>query len=99
MKYMVQWRVHEDKRHEALTAFSGIASADDEPGLADLNLIGRWHDAIGFTGVAIVETDDPKALTKWLLNWNSIIDLEAIPVLDDEETKALGREFPYPGDE
>jgi Domain of unknown function (DUF3303) len=93
MKYMVQWRVHEDKRHEALKAFSGIASNNDEPGLGDLNLIGRWHDVIGFTGVAIVETDDPKALSTWLLNWNGIIDIEAVPVFDDDETRAIGREF------
>jgi hypothetical protein len=93
MKYMVQWRIHEDKRHEALSAFSSMNSADDEPGLSDLNLIGRWHDVIGFTGVAIVETDDPKALSKWLLNWNGMIDIEAIPVFDDEETKVLGRDF------
>ena len=93
MKYMVQWRVHEDKRHEALKAFSGMSSADEETGLSDLNVIGRWHDVIGFTGVAIVETDDPKALSKWVLNWNSIIDLEAIPVFDDDETREIGREF------
>lgn len=93
MKYMIQWRVHEDKRHEALSAFSEMTSADDEPGLSDLNLIGRWHDVIGLTGVAIVETDDPKALSMWLLNWNKFIDIEATPVFDDEETKALWREY------
>ncbi len=48
---------------------------------------------VGFTGVAIVETDDPKALSKWVLNWNGIIDLEAIPVFDDDETREIGREF------
>jgi hypothetical protein len=92
MKYMVQWRVHDDKRHEALKAFSAM-TPDQEAGLGDLNLIGRWHDVIGFTGVAIVETDDPKALSKWLLHWNGIIDIEAVPVFDDEETRAMGREF------
>jgi len=93
MKYMVQWRVHEDKRHEALKAFTAVGSNDNEPGLGNLNLIGRWHDVIGFTGVAIVETDDPKALSTWLLNWNGIIDIEAVPVFDDDETRAIGREF------
>ena len=93
MKYMVQWRVHDEKRHEALGAFSEMDSIDDEPGLSDLNLIGRWHDVIGFTGVAIVETDDPMALSKWLLNWNKFIDIEAIPVFDDEEARAIGRNF------
>jgi hypothetical protein len=91
MKYMIQWRVHEDKRHETLKIFSSMAAGDED--MAGVKLIGRWHDAISFTGVAIAETDDPKALTKWLLNWNSVIDIEAVPVLDDEETRALGREF------
>ena len=93
MKYMVQWRIHDDKRHEAMKAFAAMASNKDEPGLGKLNLIGRWHDMIGFTGVAIVETDDPRALTMWLLNWNAIIDIEAVPVLDDDEARAVGREF------
>ena len=92
MKYMVQWRVHDDKRHEALKAFSSM-TADQEAGLSDLHLIGRWHDVIGFTGVAIVETDDARALSRWLLHWNGIIDIEAVPVFDDDETRAMGREF------
>lgn len=93
MKYMVQWRVHEDKRHEVLSAFSQMSSVDEEKGLSGLNLVGRWHDVIGFTGVAIVETEDPAALSKWLLHWNGVLDVEATPVFDDEETKAIGRDF------
>ena len=92
MKYMVQWRVQDDKRHDVLKVFAGM-NPEDEPGLSDLNIIGRWHDTVGFTGVAIVETDDFKKLSKWLLNWNNTIDMEAIPVVEDEEARALGREF------
>ncbi len=91
MKYLIQWRVHEDKRHEVLGAFAAMTKADDEKDLGGVKLIGRWHDLVGFTGVAIAETDDPKALAKWLLNWNGAIDLESTPVLDDEETRAVGR--------
>ena len=93
MKYMIQWRIHDDKRHDGMKAFAAMNSAEDEPGLSGVNLIGRWHDVVGFTGVAIVETDDSKALGRWLLNWNSIIDIDATPVLDDQETRELGREF------
>ena len=91
MKYLVQWRVHEDKRHEVLRAFAAMSKADDKKDLGGVKLIGRWHDLVGFTGVAIAETDDPKALAKWLLHWNEAIDLESTPVLDDEETRAVGR--------
>jgi hypothetical protein len=93
MKYMVQWRIHEDKRHDAMKVFAAMESANDERGLSDLKMVGRWHDVVGFTGVAIVETDDPKKLSLWLLSWNSICDIEAIPVLDDDETRAVGRDF------
>ena len=92
MKYMVNWQVHDDKRHDALQAFTGM-DASSEPGFGDLNVIGRWHDVIGFTGTAIVETDDFSKLSKWLLNWNNVCDIEAIPVYDDAETRALGRDF------
>ncbi len=91
MKFMVTWKVHEDKRHEALKTFSAMSDADDSRDLGDVKLIGRWHDVIGFTGVAIAETDDPAALSDWLLNWNHVIDVQSVPVLDDNEARELGR--------
>jgi hypothetical protein len=92
MKFMVLWKVHEDKRHDAIRAFSAMTEVDDAEDLGEnLELIGRWHDLGGFTGVAICETDDPTAVHRWLLNWNEAIDVEVKPVLDDEETRALAR--------
>ncbi len=92
MKLMASWRVHEDKRHDALKAFSQMTAADDRADMGDkIKLIGRWHDLVGFTGVAIFETDDPEAIPNWLLNWNNIIDIEVTPVLDDDETRAVGK--------
>ena len=92
MKFMVTWKVHTDKRHEALKTFSAMNDNDDSRDLGGVRLIGRWHDIIGFTGVAIAETDDPKALSDWLLNWNGVIDVQSVPVLDDNETRELGRQ-------
>lgn len=92
MKFMATWRVHEDKRHETLKAFSSMTVADDKADMGDeIKLIGRWHDAASFTGVAICEADDVSAVFAWLLNWNHSIDIEVRPVLDDEETRALGK--------
>ncbi len=93
MKYLIQWRVHEDKRHDVLRGFSAMSKADEKKDLGGVKLIGRWHDLVGFTGVAIAETDDPKALAKWLLHWNGVLDVESTPVLDDQETRAFGREM------
>lgn len=92
MKFLVTWRVHEDKRHEVLKAFSAMTPDDDRAQLgASVQLIGRWHDVVGFTGVAICESDDAAAVSAWLLAWNSVLDADLTPVLDDEETRALGR--------
>lgn len=91
MKFMVNWRVQDHRRHEALKIFAGMSEEEAAGEFGDLNVIGRWHDLVGFTGVAIVETDDPDALSAWLLQWNDMCDIEAAPVLDDQETRALGR--------
>lgn len=91
MKFLVSWRVHDESRHDALKAFSAMTADDEQADLGSVRLIGRWHDVVGFTGVAICESDDAAAVSNWLLNWNSIIDVEVTPVLDDEETRALGR--------
>jgi hypothetical protein len=93
MKFLISWRVHDDKRHEVLKVFSAMTAEDDQADAGgSINVIGRWHDLVGFTGAAICETDDPTAVHKWILNWNHVCDIEAIPVLDDEECRAVGRE-------
>jgi len=91
MKFMVNWRVQEDRRHEALKIFAGMSDEEIASEFGDLNVIGRWHDLIGFTGVAIVETADPDELTGWLIKWNDMVDIETTPVLDDQETRSLAR--------
>ena len=92
MKFMVSWRVHPDKRHDALKAFSKMTVDDDKNDMgANVKLIGRWHDIQRFTGVAIFETNDPQAIGHWILNWNHIMDTDVTPVLDDAEARELGR--------
>ena len=93
MKFLVTWRVHEDERHSTLQAFSQMTSEDDKADMGDnIRLIGRWHDLVQFSGLAICETDDPSAVHRWILNWNSAIDAEVTPVLDDAETRAIGKQ-------
>ena len=92
MKFMVSWRVHDSKRHEALKYFSQMSGDDDLADRGDrIKLIGRWHDMQRFTGVAIIETDDAQAIASWILNWNGILDVEVTPVVDDEEARAIGK--------
>jgi len=92
MKFMLTWRVHPEKRHEALKAFSQMTSADEAKDRgSEIKLIGRWHDFSGHTGVAVCEAVDARALAAWALNWTNILDLETIPVLDDDEARAVGK--------
>ncbi|MEJ2334155.1 MAG: DUF3303 family protein [Gemmatimonadales bacterium] len=92
MKYLITWRIHDDKRHEALKAFSAMTAEDDRADMGDdITLIGRWHELVAFEGLAICETDDAAAVSNWILNWNQILDCDVTPVLDDEEARAVGR--------
>ena len=92
MKFMLTWKVHPEKRHNVLAAFSQMTAAEDAADMGGkIRLIGRWHNVAEFSGVAIYESDDPIAMANWALNWNSVLDAVVCPVLDDEETRALGR--------
>lgn len=92
MKFMLTWRLHQEKRQQALKGFSAMTAADDAADMGPkIRLIGRWHDVAGGAGVAIFECDDAVAMSNWALNWNPILDATVTPVLDDEETRALGK--------
>ncbi len=92
MKFMLTWRLHQEKRLDALKGFSAMTAEDDKADMGEnIRLIGRWHDVAGGTGVAIYESDDAVAMANWALNWNPILDATVTPVLDDEETRALGK--------
>ena len=89
---MVSWKVQENKRHEALKTFAGMSEKDAANEFGDLKVIGRWHDLVGFTGVAIVESNNPNALAAWLLTWNNTIDIQSVPVFDDNQARSVGRQ-------
>lgn len=92
MKFLLTWRLHQDKRLEALKGFSAMSAADDAADMGDkIKLIGRWHDVSAGTGVAIFESDDAAAIANWALNWIPFLDSVVSPVLDDEEVRTVGR--------
>jgi hypothetical protein len=93
MKFMLSWRIHSEKRTEALKAFAQMTPEHDRADLGDhIKLIGRWHDMGRMQGIAIFESEDAQAIANWALNWNSVLDIEDLtPVLDDEEARAVGR--------
>lgn len=92
MKFMVQWRVFPEMRHEVLKGFSMMSDNDLQNDLGGkIKLIGRWHNISKFEGVAICESDDALAVANWALNWNNVMDLETSVVLDDDEVRAMGK--------
>lgn len=92
MKFMLTWRIHPDKRHQALKGFSQMDASADKADMGSIKLIGRWHDVGKSTGVAIFEANDSVAMANWALNWNTVLDItDLVPVLDDVEARALGK--------
>ncbi len=92
MKFMLLYKIHPEKRHEALKGFAQMSDADDKADMGEqIKLIGRWHDVAHSKGVAIFECDNTEAIYNWALNWNTALDVEISPVLDDAETRAFGK--------
>jgi hypothetical protein len=91
MKFMLLYKLHPEKRHDALKGFAQMTPEDDIKDMGNgIKLIGRWHDVAHSRGVAIFEANDAEAIYNWALNWNTVLDLEIAPVLDDAETRAFG---------
>ena len=91
MKFLVNWTVHPDKRQEVLKTWCSLTPEQQMDAGAGVKILGRWHDVVSFTGVAICEADDAGALSGYLLQWNSSMDMTVSPVLDDAETTAVGK--------
>ena len=92
MKLMIRWEIHPDRRADVLAGFAGMDLRDyqTQQGPA-VEVLGRWHDIINMTGIAICETDDAEALGLWLAQWHAVCDFDIAPVLDDEEAHAAAR--------
>jgi hypothetical protein len=91
MKFMVTWRVHDDKRTEVLGMWSSLTPKQRSDAGEGVKIVGRWHDLAAGMGVLIAETDNLTALNRYLGQWNPFMDVEVVPVLDDEESAAAAK--------
>ncbi len=91
MKFMVSGSIDQDKRQEVLKVWPSQTPEQQMDAGPGVKILGRWHDVVSFTGVAICEADDAGALSQYLLKWNSMMDMDVCPVLDDAETTAVGK--------
>ena len=94
MKFLLTWQLHEGKLHDTLELFSNMTAEEEEALMgSDIKLVGRWHDLVRGSGVAIYETDSAEALSAYALGWNQHMDFDIALVTDDEETRAVGRQM------
>lgn len=84
MKFIVSWKLSPATYNETISRF--LKAGGLPP--AGVKMIGRWHGMSG-GGVAIAETDDPKALYTWQAQWADLMSLEVTPCLEDADAGAV----------
>lgn len=91
MKIMISWQMHEGKLHETLAMFAEMSPEQEQAMMGDnIRLLGRWHDLVRGTGVAIYEADSVADVSAYALRWNGQMDLDIAVVTDDQEARAIG---------
>ncbi len=92
MKFLITWQMHEGKLHDTLSVFSTMSAEQEQSLMGDqIRLVGRWHDLVRGTGVAILESDNATALSAYALNWNQHMDMDIAVVVDDDEARSIGQ--------
>lgn len=87
MLYMTRWTIKEENHKAVIERFT---TADPQPP-EGVTMIGRWHEMGSGKGFALMETDDPVALSRFILQWSDLVDQEVRAVVEDVEiAKALG---------
>ncbi|MEO8224483.1 MAG: DUF3303 family protein [Gammaproteobacteria bacterium] len=84
MKFLVSWSLPQATFRPAIARF--LEGGGMPP--AGVNKIGRWHGMSGM-GVAVVETNDPKALYAWVSEWSEFLPLQTTPALEDADAGAV----------
>ena len=80
MLFIVRWEIHHSVRKAAIERFMRTGGAPPE----GVKMVGRWHTAVGDSGIAIAESTDIQAVTKWALAWNDLLKMDVRPAIDDQ---------------
>jgi hypothetical protein len=84
VKFIVSWKLPQATYKESSARF--LKAGGKPP--AGVNMVGRWHGMSG-GGVAIAESNDPKALYTWLAEWADVLPIEVTPCLEDADAGAV----------
>ncbi|MCW8328427.1 DUF3303 domain-containing protein [Photobacterium sp. SDRW27] len=91
MTFLITWQLHQGKLHPTLAHFSQLSEEQDKAMMGEnVKMIGRWHDLVSGTGVAICESDSIEAVSAYALKWNNDMDISLQVVVDDAEARKLG---------
>ena len=89
MKFLVTWNIPHDKWVPMLKIFTSLSPEERADAGDGVELVGRWHDLVARTGVAVFEARDIKAVQLYALRWNPHMDLTIAPVIEDEEVASV----------
>jgi hypothetical protein len=86
VKFMSVWSIKPENMPAVIDRF-GTADPKPPPGV---RMLDRWHEVGTGQGFALLEADDPVALSKFILAWSDLVEQKIVPVVGDEEIgKAL----------
>ena len=91
MKFLVTWKVSEDKVLNILDVYSSMSAEERGDVGEGVSLVGRWHDLADKSGVAVMESEDISAVFAYLGRWNPHMETTVRPVLEDEDAAEAGR--------
>ena len=84
MKYMTTWTIRPENVKAAIARFKETGGQTP----AGVTIIGRWHEMGTGRGVAVVEFDDPVAVSKFSLTWADLLDQTTVAVIEDAQLAA-----------
>ena len=84
MKYILIWNLPTGTFKAAVARFLETGGAPPK----GVTMLGRWHGMSG-QGVAIMESDDPKAVFEWRAQWSDMLEMTVTPCLEDADAGAV----------
>jgi hypothetical protein len=94
MKFILTFTIPPETRDKAITRFLETGG-QPPPGVT---LLGRWTQLDLCAGFALLESEDPHALTAFAHRWGDLLELTLAPVLEDQElSDVLERARARPG--
>ncbi len=84
MKYMTTFTIRPENIKAAIERFKETGGSAP----AGVTLVGRWHEMGTGRGFALIESDDPVAVSKFAIGWSDLVDQTTVAVVDDAQIAA-----------